>query len=96
VLQEYDTDRPHQSNRRRAPVERFTSAESDPGPPLKLDTIDPPRRGDDWVHRRVAADGIICVGWQQASVGKHRQAEIVDVHVTNLTLCRIADVCGHL
>lgn len=83
---EYNTDRPHQSNQRRAPVERFTSATADPGPPLTLDAITPPRRGDDWIHRRVASNGIVCVGWQQVSVGKHRHQEIIDVHVTDQLL----------
>jgi transposase InsO family protein len=82
----YNTDRPHQSNRRHAPVERFTSAAPDPGPPLNLDAIEPPRRGDDWVQRRVASNGIVCVGWQQVSVGKHRHGQIVDVHVTDQLL----------
>jgi transposase InsO family protein len=82
----YNTDRPHQSNRRHAPVERFTSAAPDPGPPLNLDAIEPPRRDDDWVHRRVASNGIVCVGWQQVSVGKHRHGQIVDVHVTDQLL----------
>ncbi len=83
---EYNTDRPHQSNRRHAPVERFTSAPPDPGPALNLQAVDPPRRGNDWVHRRVASNGIVCVGWQQVSVGKHRCGEIVDVHVTDQLL----------
>lgn len=83
---EYNTDRPHQSNRRRPPVERFTSAPADPGPPLTLAAITPPRRGDDWIHRRVASNGIVCVGWQQISVGKHRSGEVIDVHVTDHVL----------
>ncbi len=85
-VHEYNTDRPHQSNRPRAPVERFTSAPPDPGPPLNLDAVNPSRHGDDWVHRRVAANDIVCVGWQQVSVGKHRHGEIVDVHVTDRLL----------
>ncbi len=85
-VNEYNTDRPHQSNRRRAPIERFTSAAPDPGPPLTLVAVDPPRRSEHWVHRRVAANGIVCVGWQQVSVGKHRHGDIIDVHATDQLL----------
>jgi hypothetical protein len=34
-----------------------------------------------WVARRVASNGIICVSWQQLSVGKHHAGAMVDVHV---------------
>lgn len=86
-VNEYNTDRPHQSNSRRAPIERFTSAAPDPGPPLTLDALAPTRRrGENWIHRRVAANGIVCVSWQQVSVGKHRHGEIIDVHVTDQLL----------
>ena len=85
-VNEYTTDRPHQSNRRRAPIERFTSAAPDPGPPLTLVAVDPPRRSEHWVHRRVAANGIVCVGWQQVSVGKHRHGDVIDVHATDQLL----------
>jgi hypothetical protein len=44
------------------------------------------RIGDDWVTRRVASNGIICVAWQQLRVGKHRGGEVVDVHVTDRLL----------
>ncbi len=43
-------------------------------------------QGGDWVTRRVASNGIVCVAWQQVSVGKHRQGELVDVHVTDRLL----------
>ena len=29
---------------------------------------------------------MVCVGWQQVSVGKHRHGEIVDVHVNDQIL----------
>jgi len=38
------------------------------------------------VTRRVAANGIISVAWQQVSAGKYRAGEIVDVHVTDRLL----------
>jgi hypothetical protein len=34
----------------------------------------------------VASNGIVCVTWQQVSVGKHRSGELVDVHVTDRLL----------
>ena len=80
---EYNTDRPHQSLRRRTPAEVFTAAGPDPGPPLSLAALAVPvRDGDDWVSRRVASNGVICVAYQQLSVGKHRAGDVVDVHVT--------------
>ena len=55
----------------------------DPGPPLSLAALAAPvRDGDDWISRRVAANGVICVAYQQFSVGKHRAGEVVDVHLT--------------
>ena len=84
---EYNTDRPHQSLRRRAPAQVFTTGGPDPGPPLSLAALaGPVRDGDDWVSRRVASNGVICVAYQQLSVGKHRAGEVVDVHLTNRLL----------
>lgn len=40
------------------------------------------RSGDDWVARRVAANGVVCVSWQQVCVGKHHAGARCDVHVT--------------
>ena len=39
------------------------------------------REGEAWVARRVGANGVICVSWQQFSVGKHHAGSRVDVHV---------------
>ena len=39
------------------------------------------REGEAWVARRVGANGVICVSWQQFSVGKHYAGANVDVHV---------------
>jgi transposase InsO family protein len=84
---EYNTDRPHQSLRRRTPAQVFTAAGPDPGPALSLAALaGPVRDGDDWVSRRVAANGVICVAYQQLSVGTHRAGEVVDVHLTGRLL----------
>jgi len=84
-LTEYNTDRPHQSLGRRTPAERFATRQATVLPP-DLRSMAPDRSGDDWVTRRVAANGIISVAWQQVSAGKHRAGEIVDVHVSDRLL----------
>jgi len=38
--------------------------------------------GDSWVARKVCSNGIVCVSWQQVSVGKHRAGQRCDVLVT--------------
>ncbi len=83
---EYNTDRPHQSLGRCTPVERFATRPPDTGPALDLTALSTRRDGDDWVSRRVASNGIVCVAWQQVSVGKHHRGELVDVHVTDRLL----------
>jgi transposase InsO family protein len=81
-VEEYNTDRPHQSIGRCTPAERFAAREPATGPRPDLGAVADRRDGDGWVSRRVASNGIICVAWQQLSAGKHRAGEIVDVHVT--------------
>jgi transposase InsO family protein len=39
------------------------------------------RTGEGWVSRRVGPNGVVCVAWQQVSVGKYRGGENVDVYV---------------
>ncbi len=43
------------------------------------------RTGEHWVAR-VAANGVVCVGWQQVSVGKHYRGERCDVLATDSLL----------
>jgi transposase InsO family protein len=85
-VDEYNSNRRHQSIGRRPPAERFAARSPDAGPELRLDPTTERRAGGEWVTRRVAANGIVCVGWQQVSVGKHRHGETVDVHVTDRLL----------
>jgi transposase InsO family protein len=85
-LEEYNTDRPHQSIGRCTPAERFAARTPAAVLPPDLTALAPRRRGDDWVSRRVASNGVISVAWQQVSAGKHRAGEIVDVHVTTRLL----------
>ena len=44
------------------------------------------RHGDGWVSRRVGPNGIVCVSWQQVSLGKHRAGQRCDVLVTDQLL----------
>jgi transposase InsO family protein len=92
-VEHYNTARPHQGIGMDTPHTRFHRL---PGPqtddwlPLQGRALtvaehpadEPDRSGPDWVARRVASNGVICVSWQQISVGKHRAGTNVDVHVS--------------
>ncbi len=80
-VHEYNHDRPHQSIGRCTPAERFATRAADTGPDLDLSALVQRRSGEDWVSRKVASNGVVCVAWQQISVGKHHHGEHVDVHV---------------
>lgn len=77
----YNTQRPHQSLEMATPAERFVRQTAVPRPVLTAD-----RSGDDWVPRRVGANGVVCVSWQQVSVGKHHAGARCDVQVTDQLL----------
>lgn len=77
---DYNTVRPHQGIAMATPSQRFTAG----APPAT--SVDPPgaggdRAGDDWVSRRVTANGVVSVAWQQVSVGVHHAGARCDVHV---------------
>jgi hypothetical protein len=82
----YNTDRPHQALQMATPASRFTThtqpAANPPEPPAGPGE----RHGDNWVARRVAANGIVCVAWQQVSVGKNWAGANADVLVTDQLL----------
>ena len=44
------------------------------------------RTGDGWISRRVGPNGVVCVSWQQVSVGKHRAGQRCDVLVNDQLL----------
>ena len=71
----YNTDRPHQSLDMATPAERYGT-----GPRRPVTTI-PDRSGPEWVARKVSTVGVVCVAWQQVSVGRHRAGERCDVHI---------------
>jgi transposase InsO family protein len=77
----YNTARPHQSLDMTTPAQRFTAAPS--MAPLDATPADrhQDRDGTDWVSRRVGANGVVCVAWQQVSVGRHYAGARCDVHV---------------
>lgn len=76
----YNHDRPHQSLDMATPASRFTGA--DRREPATV----PDRSGPDWVARKVSTNGVVCVSWQQVSVGAHRAGERCDVLVGADTL----------
>jgi transposase InsO family protein len=80
----YNTARPHQSLAMATPASRFQAtptAATAPARPADLSALAPDRTGADWVARKVGPNGIVCVSWQQVSVGKHHAGQRCDVHV---------------
>lgn len=78
----YNSTRPHQALDMATPAERFT-----PSPrPLVPVTAGEQRAGQQWVCRKVGANGVVSVSWQQVSVGKHRAGARCDVLVTEEVL----------
>jgi transposase InsO family protein len=77
----YNTARPHQSLDMATPAQRFTTAQS------SMPLVSMPaggqadRSGTDWVSRRVGANGVVGVSWQQVCIGRHYAGARCDVHV---------------
>lgn len=78
----YNTERPHQALGDATPESRFRLT----GEPLRGPRPVPERGGEQWVTRRVSANGVVCVGWQQVSVGKHYSGSACNVLVGDGTL----------
>jgi transposase InsO family protein len=77
----YNTARPHQSLDMATPAQRFNAA-----PSLRPVDAMPAgghqdRSGTHWVSRRVGANGVVGVSWQQVCVGRHYAGARCDVHV---------------
>jgi transposase InsO family protein len=83
-VESYNTHRPHSALSMATPASRFTP--SDGGRPADSSSLLPERSGEGWISRRVAANGIVSVTWQQISCGKHRAGRLVDIHVEDSTL----------
>ena len=63
------------------PAQRFASATT-----ATLSSTAPAREptvpcGDDWVSRRVTTNGVVCVSWQQVSIGRYYAGARCDAHV---------------
>lgn len=75
----YNTQRPSQALADATPESRFRATDGN----LQHRLIPrPERNGEQWVCRRVASNGIVSVGYQQVSVGKHYAGSPCDVLVT--------------
>ncbi|OCB33642.1 transposase [Mycobacterium malmoense] len=79
-VEDYNTARPHQSLKMATPAERFGGRTPTSSQSTSTNTLTD-RSGDDWVSRRVCANGIVCVSWQQVSIGRHYAGARCDVHV---------------
>lgn len=78
----YNCERTHQSLGDETPASRFHTG-APPRPALIPAQRGPDRTGQGWVTRKVCANGVVSVGWQQASVGKHYAGSRCDVLVTD-------------
>jgi hypothetical protein len=83
----YNTQRPHQSLAMATPAARFAAAaragrDGLVTRPADSSALLPDRTGEDWIARKVGGNGVVCVSWQQVSVGKHHAGARCDVHVT--------------
>jgi len=74
----YNTQRPHQSLDDMTPASRFHSDDN-----RRELTRHPERNGEQWVSRRVARNGVVCVDSQHISVGKNYSGSTCDVLVTD-------------
>jgi transposase InsO family protein len=79
----YNSEREHSSIGDATPATRFYVREGQPRLPAQRR---PDRGGEQWVSRRVARNGVVCVGYQQVSVGKHYYGEACDVLATDQLL----------
>jgi len=75
----YNTQRPHQSLADLTPLSRFQAEVGREQRELRR----PERSGEQWVSRRVARNGIVCVDSQHVSVGKNYGGSTCDVLVTD-------------
>jgi transposase InsO family protein len=79
-VDDYNNRRPHQALKMDTPSQRFTAG-APPSSPSRAADASRDRGGQDWVSRRVCANGIVCVSWQQVCIGRHFSGQRCDVHV---------------
>jgi hypothetical protein len=77
----YNTARPHQAIDMLTPAQRFTANPSATPIAAPAPTDNDERTGSDWVSRRVTTNGVVCVSWQQVSLGRYCAGSRCDVHV---------------
>jgi transposase InsO family protein len=77
----YNTARPHQALQMATPAQRFVGSPSSTPIAAPTPLGHDERRGSDWVSRRVTTNGVVCVSWQQVSLGRHYAGSRCDVHV---------------
>ena len=77
---DYNTARPHQSLKMDTPAHRF-HAGAPSAPPSNSTMAARSESGDDWISRRVTTNGVVCVAWQQVSIGRYYAGHRCDVHV---------------
>ncbi len=82
----YNGGRPHQSLGNASPAERFHVPRSPRPRPVSERSERAASAGQEWVSRKVCANGIVCVGAQQVSVGKNFHGSHCDVLVTDQLL----------
>ena len=89
-VESYNHERPHQSLDDATPASRFLTGTDQAEPVRTRPVLTGQRRvekpGEQWVSRKVGANGVVCVGWQQVSVGKHHGGRRCDVLVTEQLL----------
>ena len=84
---DYNTNRPHQAIGMVPPAQRFGQASSATVTSLTRPPEQPAVRGAGvWVARRASAVGVVCVNWQQVSIGIAAAGRNIDVWVTDEVL----------
>ena len=82
-VEDYNRRREHSSIGDVVPAQRFDATDQ----PARLpDQRRPQRAGEQWVCRHVARNGVVCVDYQQVSVGKHYAGSACDVLATDQLL----------
>ncbi len=79
-VKHYNSERPHQGMDMAIPKDRFLI----PSPIVSSarSSTQPTSTGT-WVARRIGGNGVICIAWQQISIGRHKAGLDVDVLVTD-------------
>ncbi|MDT5389887.1 MAG: hypothetical protein QOE04_3528 [Mycobacterium sp.] len=77
----YNTARPHQAIDMLTPAERFAANPSAAPMVAPAPAGYDERTGSDWVSRLVTTNGVVCVSWQQVSLGRYYAGSRCDVHV---------------